>query len=172
MKIALVCAIAENNAIGLRGALPWHLKGELALFRRITIGHAVIMGRRTYESLPRKPLPQRHNIVISRQKTSLTGATVTESFRDAMAIAQKDACYNDKPVMVIGGAEVFRLALPYASFYYRTLVQASPEADVYFHGFDASQWCLSEVLFEQNATPESFGYRAEKWQRHSGLETF
>ena len=140
MDIALVAAIAENDAFGYQGKLPWRLKGELAVFKRITMGHAVIMGRKTYDSLPmRRPLPGRQNIVISRTVQEIDGAIVCSTLESALTTAKiwdQAQLESQRIAMVIGGAEIFRLAMPHATLFYRTLVALKPKADVFFHDFD------------------------------------
>ena len=162
LDIALIAAIAENDAFGHKGAMPWRLKGELAIFKRITMGHAVIMGRKTYDSLPFKPLTGRGNIIISRQEPYDDQAVFCQSFEESLQEAQVWDQQQTEPkgvAMVIGGAEILRLALPKASIFYRTLVHSQPEADVFFNGFDTTQWQATETLAE---TPE---YTMKKWIR-------
>jgi dihydrofolate reductase len=135
-------ARAANGVIGARGALPWRLKSDLALFKALTLGKPVIMGRRTWESLPRRPLPGRMNIVLSRDGAfEPAGAVVTDDFSEAVQIGREQAEDDGKDeVCVIGGAEVFALALPKARRMYLTEVDASPEGDVLFPPFDESAW--------------------------------
>lgn len=162
MKIALVAAIAENNAFGHKGGLPWKVHGELALFKKITSAHAVIMGRKTYESLPKRPLPHRHNIIISRNNLPYTEAETCTCLDSALSVARQWDEQQPEPkntAMIIGGAEVLRLALPKADIFYRTLIYGSPEADVFFNGFDPHEWQELEILA---ATSE---YSTKKWTR-------
>ena len=162
MDIALVAAIAENNAFGLDGGLPWRLKGELALFKRITMGHAIIMGRKTYDSLPTRPLAGRRNIIISRTATKYDDAETCRSLDAALLAAEKWDKQQPEPkniAMIIGGAEILRLALPQASVFYRTLVHSRPDADTFFDDFDINEWQEVETLV---ATPE---YSTQKWIR-------
>ena len=110
MKVGLIWAQSRGGVIGAEGGLPWHLPEDLAHFRSVTRGGAVIMGRRTWDALPDRfrPLPGRRNIVITRQRDwAAPGASVMHTFNDALALAAG-------PVWVIGGAEIFRLALPHA----------------------------------------------------------
>jgi dihydrofolate reductase len=139
--IALVVAVAENGAIGREGDLPWRLSSDLKQFRRLTLGKPVIMGRRTFESLGRV-LDQRVNIVMTRDpEFDVPGAVVARSFEDALARAQEAAAdAGVDEIMVIGGEDVFRSALPLAGRIYLTEVHARPEADTWFPEFDASGW--------------------------------
>jgi dihydrofolate reductase len=141
-------ARGANGVIGAGGALPWRLKSDLALFKALTFGKPVIMGRRTWESLPRRPLPGRVNIVLSRDGSfQPAGAVVSEDFSEAVQIAREQAEDDgEAEVCVIGGAEIFAMALPRARRMYLTEVEASPEGDVVFPPFDEADW--SEVRRE------------------------
>jgi dihydrofolate reductase len=135
-------ARGANGVIGAAGALPWRLKSDLALFKALTFGKPVIMGRRTWESLPRRPLPGRVNIVLSRDGSfQPAGAVVSEDFSEAVQIAREQAADDgEEEVCVIGGAEIFAMALPKARRMYLTEVEASPEGDVMFPPFDEAAW--------------------------------
>ncbi len=135
-------ARGANGVIGAAGALPWRLKSDLALFKALTVGKPVIMGRRTWESLPRRPLPGRLNIVLSRDGAfQPPGAVVSEDFSEAVQIAREQAADDgEEEVCVIGGAEIFAMALPKARRMYLTEVEASPEGDVMFPPFDEASW--------------------------------
>jgi dihydrofolate reductase len=135
-------ARAANGVIGRAGALPWRLKSDLALFRTLTLGKPVIMGRRTWDSLPRRPLPGRFNIVLSRDGTfAPVGALVCEDFSEAVEIARDHAREDGvEEVCVIGGATLFELALPRARRIYLTEVEASPAGDVVFPPFNEHDW--------------------------------
>ena len=135
-------ARASNGVIGAGGGLPWKLKSDLAIFRRVTMGKPVIMGRRTWDSLPRKPLPGRTNIVLSRDGSfEPHGAVVCEDFSEAVQIGREQAVEDGvDEVCVIGGAEVFALALPRAHRLYVTEVEAEPQGDVMFPSFDEASW--------------------------------
>jgi len=135
-------ARARNGVIGSAGALPWRLKSDLALFRTLTLGKPVIMGRRTWDSLPRRPLPGRINIVLSRDGTfGPPGALVCEDFSEAVQIGREQAEEDGaEEVCVIGGAALFELALPRAGRIYLTEVEAEPMGDVWFPPFDEARW--------------------------------
>lgn len=135
-------ARAANGVIGAGGALPWRLKSDLALFKTLTFGKPVIMGRRTWDSLPRRPLPGRMNIVLTRDGSFQPhGAVVTDDFSEAVQIAREQADDDGQDeVCVIGGAEVFALALPKARRMYLTEIEASPDGDVRFPAFDEADW--------------------------------
>jgi dihydrofolate reductase len=127
MMLSLIVAVAENGVIGRAGALPWRLPGDLAWFKAQTMGKPIVMGRKTWDSLPRKPLTGRRNIVVTRQAhLKLDGADIVRSLE--AAIARAGAVPE---IVVIGGADLFALALPLASRLYLTEVKARPEGDVF-----------------------------------------
>ena len=127
--LCIVVAIAKNGAIGNKGALPWHVPEDLKHFRAVTLGHAVIMGRKTWTEVG-KPLPKRRNLVVSRNPDlQLEGTEVVTSLEEAIARART----TDAEPRVIGGAEIYRLALPLATRILLTEIQLEPEADTFFH---------------------------------------
>jgi dihydrofolate reductase len=159
MIISLVVAAGENGVIGRDGGLPWRLSTDLKAFRRLTMGKPLIMGRRTFQSLKR-PLDGRDNIVVSRDPGfEPVGATVAPSFADALTLARVLAATRGADeVMVIGGADVFRAALPVADRIYWTVVHGSPEGDVRFPDFDRAGW--REVSSEPLPRGEKDDYAA------------
>ncbi|HKP78328.1 MAG TPA: dihydrofolate reductase [Phenylobacterium sp.] len=142
-------ARARNGVIGREGSLPWRLKSDLAIFRAVTMGKPVIMGRKTWESLPKKPLVGRMNIVLSRDGSfEPRGAVVCEEFGEAVAIAREQAEEDGaSEVCVIGGASLFELALPKARRLYLTEVDAEVQGDVVLSPIDESLW--TEVRSER-----------------------
>jgi dihydrofolate reductase len=140
MEIVFVVAIAENGVIGAGNAIPWRLKSDMARFKALTIGKPVIMGRKTFESL-RRPLPNRTNIVITRDADyHAAGAIVTTSAADAGAVARGDALRRSvAEIAVIGGAEIYRQWLDRADRLEITEVHARPEGDTHFD-IDKAQW--------------------------------
>lgn len=135
-RVVLVAAVADNGVIGRAGGLPWHLPEDLKHFRATTTGHAVVMGRLTYQSLGR-PLPNRTNIVISRRPGwAADGATVVATLDEALAAASEVA----GDVMVIGGAQVYAAAMPVADVQILTEVHQTPDGDTYYPSFDRAQW--------------------------------
>lgn len=135
-------ARGANGVIGANGGLPWRLKSDLKIFRRLTMGKPLIMGRKTWDSLPVKPLPGRANIVLSRDgRFAPPGALVCEDFHEAFQIARDHADDDGQDeVCVIGGAALFEIALPRAKRLYLTEVDASPDGDVRFPPFDEADW--------------------------------
>jgi len=138
MSLALIVAIAANGIIGRDNALPWHIPGDLRWFKRQTLGKAVIMGRRTWESLGR-PLPGRTNIVLTRQPDwSAVGALVAASLEAALALAEQAVPGGE--AMVIGGAELFAEALPRVERLYLTEIGRAYDGDTLFPPFDRRDW--------------------------------
>ena len=135
-------ARARNGVIGKDGGLPWRLKTDLANFRAVTMGKPVIMGRKTWESLPKKPLVGRTNIVLSRDGSfEPKGAVVCEDFAEAVAIGREQAEEDGaREVCVIGGASLFELALAKAGRVYLTDVDAEVEGDVTLGSLDPARW--------------------------------
>jgi dihydrofolate reductase len=127
--------MAKNRVIGADNKIPWHLPNELKLFKSLTIGHHIVMGRKTYESINRL-LPGRTTVIVTRQPDyGVPGALVAHSVREAI-----DACGGDDEVFVIGGADLFRETLPVAHRLYLTTVDAEPEGDTFMPDFDMSAW--------------------------------
>ena len=154
MTVSLVVAAAKNNVIGREGELPWHLPDDLRHFKRLTTGKPIIMGRRTFESIGR-PLPDRHNIVMTRDPDyAAAGCDVVTSVSDALKLAG-----DDSEVMVIGGGQVYRDFLPRAGRIYLTRVQAEIDGDTYFPEIDASDWQL--VSSEHHDADEKHAYAFE-----------
>jgi len=140
-KIAFVVAAAENGVIGRGGRLPWRLPTDLRRFRRLTLGKPVIMGRKTFESIGR-PLDGRDTIVLTRRPlTQAPGVHAAPSIEAALALARRLAAERGvDEIMVAGGEEVFRAALPLAARIYLTLVRAAPEGDTRFDLPDPRTW--------------------------------
>ncbi len=159
MKLSLICAVAENGAIGLRGDLLYHLSADLKHFKALTTGHTVLMGRKTFESLPKGALPNRRNLVVSRQADyTAPGIEVFDSIEAALA-----ACGAEEQVFAMGGESVYAAALPLAEALFLTHIHATPEeADTFFPEWDASQWQLveseSHEADERNAQPFTFAH--------------
>ena len=136
MKISIIAALASNNVIGKDNGLPWRLPADLQYFKRMTLDKPIIMGRKNYQSIGR-PLPQRHNIIITRDPGfSAEGCTVVHSFDDALAAAG-----DASEVMIIGGAEIYKIALLRASAMYLTFIEAEVAGDTYFPEWQVDAWC-------------------------------
>jgi dihydrofolate reductase len=136
--ISLIVAMSRNRVIGKQGELPWHLPEDLQHFKKITEGHTVIMGRKTYESIPAKyrPLPHRVNIVISRTMGVQDSITVVRSVEDAIRKGKE----RGKDVFIIGGGTIYQQALPFVETMYISFVDKEIEGDTYFPAYDESAW--------------------------------
>ncbi len=153
-KLAIVVAIAENGVIGRDNGMPWRLSGDMAFFKRVTMGKPVVMGRKTWESLPRKPLPGRPNIVVTRDETyEAEGAEVFTDVAEAVArgidLAKESGA---EEVSVIGGAQIYAETIDACDRLYITEVHATPEGDTHFPAFDPSAW--REVSRERHEAGE------------------
>lgn len=135
--ITLVAAVADNGVIGAEGGMPWHLPADLAHFKQVTMGKPMLMGRLTWEAIG-KPLPGRLNLVMtSNPEWQAEGARKVGSLKEALRVAQQAGA---RELMVIGGAEVYRQALPHAGRIYLTRVHAEPWGDTLFPELDPGEW--------------------------------
>jgi dihydrofolate reductase len=151
MKLSAVVAASDNDVIGRDNALPWHLPADLAYFKRVTLGKPVLMGRRTYESIG-KPLPGRRNLVLSRHEYRAEGVERVASVQEAC-----ERVAGAPEMMVIGGAEVFRLALPLMDFIHLTRVHCRIEdGDTFMFQISPAEW--REVRREERAADERNAY--------------
>lgn len=145
--LSLIVAIGEHNEIGKAGKMPWHLPADLKHFKTITLGKPIIMGRKTFEAIG-KPLPERRNIVITREKAyRADGCEVAHSLPAALVLAA-----GVPEIMVIGGGEIYREALPRAQRIYLTRVDAICDADTFFPALDPTDW--RETEHEDHASDE------------------
>lgn len=152
-RVYLVAAVAKNGVIGARGKLPWHLPEDLKHFKNLTLGHPIIMGRRTWDSLG-KPLPGRENIVVSRKAGfEAPGASVAASLEAALAL-----CAGEPVAFVIGGAEIYAAALPLADGLVLTEIDRDYEGDVYFPGWDRAAWRATQKETHSSAEGLRFDF--------------
>ena len=151
--INIIVAMAKNRVIGKNNELLWHIPEDLKRFKRLTIGHAVIMGRKTFESVLKrlgKPLPERLNIVLTRDASyQREGCQVAQSIEKALELA------SGKEVFIIGGAEVYAQALPKAERLYVTLIEHEYEGDVSFPQISAEEW---KVIAREDGNDPTFSY--------------
>ena len=143
--IKAIVAMAENRVIGNAGTIPWHLPEDFKFFKATTMGHAILMGRKTYESIG-KPLPGRENIVLSRTISETPGVTVIRSLDDLKDLEDK---LDDRDLFVIGGQEIYRLLLPRVEELYVTKVPRQIEGDTHFPDFE-SQFDAGTKVLENN----------------------
>ncbi|HSM55665.1 MAG TPA: type 3 dihydrofolate reductase [Candidatus Sulfomarinibacteraceae bacterium] len=147
MKISLIVAMDRNRLIGNGGQLPWRLPADLERFKAVTMGKPIVMGRRTHESIGR-PLPGRHNIVLTRQRQyTAPGCTVAHSIAQAL-----EAAGDVAELMVIGGSAIYRQFLPRAQRLYLTLIDAAFTGDTYFPVIKCEEW---EVISEEERMPDA-----------------
>jgi dihydrofolate reductase len=159
MKISMIVAMAENLVIGRENKLPWYLPNDLKYFKQVTMGKPILMGRKTYESIGR-PLPGRTNIVMTRsQDWSADGVKVVHSVDEALALATAIAEIDgQEELMVIGGDQIYRAALPKSDRLYLTEVHETVDGDAYFPSIDRSQWTeLSRERFAAEG-PNPYDY--------------
>lgn len=137
MKVSLIAAMASNRVIGRDNRLPWHLSADLQRFKRLTMGHTLVMGRKTFESIGR-PLPGRSTVVVTRQEGyAPQGVRVVHSVEEALAASQ-----GDGEVFIAGGGDIFQQTLPVADRLYLTIIEEAFPGDAYFPEYDQSQWQL------------------------------
>ena len=143
-EIIIIVAASENRVIGINNTLPWHIKEDLQRFKSLTKGHPIIMGRKTYDSLPRKPLPFRENIVITRNRNFKEGDTVCFSLKEAL-----EYCSGKEKVFICGGATIYNTALELADTIEMTLVHQTIAGDTYFPELDLSKWKKTEETYNK-----------------------
>ena len=144
--VSLIVAVGNNFEIGNKGELLWRLPEDLKNFKRITMGHHLIMGRKTFESIG-KPLPGRTTVIITRQKDyQVEGCEVVHSLEDALEVARNN---GDQEAMVVGGGEIYKEALPYTDRIYFSKVEYKGEADTFFPKIDLSEWESSDKVEHQ-----------------------
>jgi dihydrofolate reductase len=160
-RISLVVAMARNRVIGAGGRIPWHLPEELKWFKSVTMGHHIIMGRKTWESIGR-PLPGRTSIVVTRQHGyRAPGTVITHSLNDAIS-----ACGGDSEIFVIGGADLFREALPLAYRLYLTTVEAEIPGDTTMPEFSAGDWREVSASHHPADARHAYPFRCAVYERN------
>lgn len=156
--LSIIVAAATNGAIGKNNQLLWHLRNDMRHFKATTMGHPVIMGRKTWESLGR-PLPGRRNIVVSRTEQNFQGAEWAKSLPDAFA-----KC-GDENAFIIGGGEIYNEALPFAQRVHLTRVDCCPDADTFFGELSASQWVLRQTQQFEADEQNDHAHTIQLWER-------
>jgi dihydrofolate reductase len=158
-SITLIAAMGKNRAIGLDGRMPWHLPAELQHFKQATMGKTIVMGRKTWQAIGR-PLPGRQNVVISRDRAfDAAGADLAGSLADAVELAQADE------VMVIGGGQIYAMALPVAQRMILTIIDIEPRADTCFPEWDQQQWSKTKERHFPVAEDNALAYRIVEFTR-------
>ena len=160
--ITLIAAMGKNRAIGLDGRMPWHLPAELQHFKKVTMGKAIVMGRKTWQAIGR-PLPGRQNIVVSRNSDfHAEGVDLATSIENAVNISESDE------VMVIGGGQLYALALPLAQRMVLTLIDIEPEADTWFPEWDDKDWSRTSEIHFPIGDKNKLAYRVIELNRVPG----
>jgi dihydrofolate reductase len=165
MIISMIAAVSENMVIGRNNDLPWRLPDDMKYFMQTTKGHCVIMGRKNYESIPEKfkPLPNRVNIVVTRQKDFVApGCIVVHSLSQAL---EKAKGTGPDEVFLIGGSEIYKQGLSLAQNLYLTEIKARIEGDVYFPSFDHTDWLEVSRVTHPKDTKHQFSFDFVKYQR-------
>ncbi|WP_042161819.1 dihydrofolate reductase [Paenibacillus gorillae] len=167
MSITMIAAMDRNRTIGFGNRLPWKLPAEMAYFKKMTTGKTVVMGRKTFESLRSKPLPNRRNIVLTRQEqASFEGCETVRSVQEAIDR------FGGEELMIIGGAEIYAQFLPVADKLLLTEVQTSvPEGDAYFPAFSLGEWTLvhQEPVASDDANAYPFTFQTFTRSGQNGL---
>ncbi|OWY23082.1 dihydrofolate reductase [Sphingobacteriales bacterium UPWRP_1] len=162
--ISLIAAATQNRVIGKNGGLPWHLPNDMRYFKQTTLHHHVIMGRKTYSEVAvNKPLPQRTNIVITRSaNTRFAGCLTANTLAEALQIAQNN---GETEAFVIGGEQIYRLALPFAHRIYLTQIHTTLDGDAFFPEFSAEEWQLVSSQTHEPDEKHTYAYTFTLWQR-------
>jgi dihydrofolate reductase len=161
MNISIIVAIGENRELGLSNKLIWSLPDDLRRFREITMGHCVLMGRKTYESIG-KPLPNRENVILTHDKSyEVPNCKVIHSVAEALEIFPE--CPGE--IFIIGGGEMYKLFLPYANNIYLTQVEAKLEADTFFPELDPKTWKLVSEELHPKDEKHIYNFSFRKYQR-------
>ncbi len=172
VRLSLVVAMSENGVIGRDGGLPWHIRSDLKKFKEITHSKPIIMGSTTWDSLPRKPLPGRLNLVLTRDlKFEAEGGIVCNTLHEALDIAREHAVEDGAPaadmpeICVIGGANVFEQVLPRANRLYVTEVQATIEGDTHFPAIDPAIWQVTSSEIFDKAEGDDYAFVFKVYER-------
>jgi len=168
MRVSLIVALSENHVIGRNNKLPWYLPNDLKYFKQVTMGKPIVMGRKTYESIG-KPLPGRVNIVVTRNKDwSAEGVRVVHSLENAFELAASIAEIDGQDeVMIIGGDQIYKSALPMVDRMYLTEVHAQVDGDAFFPEFDRDAWQELGREDYQASEPNPYDYSFVVYDRKS-----
>ncbi len=161
MNLIIIAAVSENGVIGRDGDLPWHLPRDLKRFKQLTSGHTIIMGRKTFDSCDRKPLPNRRNIVVTRDPSfEGDGIEVAHSMDEALSLAAKD-----DTVFIVGGSAIYEMSLPLADAMELTRVHTSATGDVRFPDFKEANWDLVNREYHEADETHQFAFSFLTYQR-------
>ncbi len=160
MSLSLIVAMARNRTIGINNTLPWRCPEDLKHFKALTMGHHMIMGRKTFDSIG-KPLPGRTTVIVTRNaELKVEGCVVAHSLQQAIS-----ACANDSEIFIVGGAELYTQALPLVDKLYITEIQQDVEGDAHFPEFDQSRWQLVSKDVRSQETPQPLEFHFASYQR-------
>jgi dihydrofolate reductase len=162
-RLSIIVAMAQNRTIGINNTLPWRCPEDLKRFKALTMGHHMIMGRKTFDSIG-KPLPGRTTMVVTRnRKLQISGCVMAYSLEKAIA-----ACAGDEEIFIVGGAELYRQAMPLVDMLYITEIRQDVEGDAHFPEFDKTEW--REVAREERyqEMPQPLGYHFVTYCRNGG----
>ncbi|MFZ4863102.1 dihydrofolate reductase [Sphingobacterium sp. Mn56C] len=160
MKITLIVAAAENNGIGKNNQMPWHLPNDFKYFKKNTIDHSVVMGRKTFESIG-KALPERRNIVLTRDlRYTHPDVDVANSLQEVLTY-----CRDEREIFIIGGADIYKQTLPLAQRVLLTRVHSTIEADAFFPSLDENEWKLVSKVDHSKDDKHAFDYTFETWEK-------
>jgi len=163
MKISLIAAAAENNVIGKDNDLPWKLPDDMKFFKETTTGHHILMGRKNLESFGRL-LPNRINLILTRDKSfEFKGAKIFHDLDKAIAFAANS---GEDELMVIGGGEIYKQALPQADKIYLTRIHSEIDGDVFFPKIDADKWEMTEEYFHPSDDKHKYGFTFQTFERN------
>jgi len=155
MIISTIVAVAKNNVIGKDNDIPWYLPADLKYFKKVTTGHHIVMGRKCYESIGR-PLPKRTNVVVTRNPFFMaTGCLVTHNVAEAVQIAEAN---GEEEVFIIGGGQIYEIALPHVDRIYLTEVDLEVEGDIFFPEIDEKKWTLVKETKYQADEKNEYNY--------------
>lgn len=158
--LSLIVAMAKNRVIGINNTLPWRIPEDMKHFKALTMGHHMIMGRKTFDSIG-KPLPGRTTVVVTRNKNlEIVGCVMAQSLQKAIAV-----CGNDEEIFLVGGAELYALALPFAHKMYVTEIQQEVAGDAFFPPFNRTEWQEIAREIRQQETPQPLNYHFVIYQR-------
>lgn len=156
----IIVAMAKNRVIGVNNTLPWRCPEDLKHFKQLTMGHSLIMGHKTFDSIG-KPLPGRTTVVVTRDpELKIEGCLIAHSLPDALA-----ACANDTRIYIVGGAQIYTQAMPYADTLYVTEIQQNVEGDAWFPEFDKSEWLEASREVRHQQTPQVLEYHFVTYHR-------
>ncbi len=162
MIISTIVAVAKNNVIGKDNDIPWYLPADLKYFKKITTGHHIVMGRKCYESIGR-PLPKRTNVVVTRNPFFIaTGCLITHNVAEAVQLAEAN---GEEEVFIIGGGQIYEIALPHVDRIYLTEVNLEVDGDIFFPEIDLQNWKLIKETNHKADEKNEYDYTFKVLQR-------